>query len=125
MKRDLSESEWKLMQQLWGEAPLTIAQLTKRMAAETGWSKHTVISLLSRMEAKGAIRHEEGERAKRFYPVWEKNDAVRQETRHFLDRVFGGNVGLLVNAMAEGRELTAEDIAELSAILDKAKEGAK
>ena len=44
-------------------------QLVEQLREDTGWSKHTVITMLSRLEAKGAVRHEEGERAKQFYPI--------------------------------------------------------
>jgi BlaI family penicillinase repressor len=125
MKQDLSPNEWKLMQLLWEESPLTIAQMTERMLEETGWTKYTVISFLTRMEEKGAIRHKEGGKSKLFYPIWKKNEAVQTEVRHFLDRVFGGNVGLLVNSMAEADALTQEDLDEMQAILDKARKEAQ
>lgn len=113
MKQDLSPNEWKLMQLLWEESPLTIAQMTERMLEATGWTKYTVISFLTRMEKKGAIRHEEGKRSKLFYPIWEKTEAVQTETRHFLDRVFRGSVGLLVNSMVEADALTQKDLDEM------------
>jgi BlaI family penicillinase repressor len=125
LKQDLSPNEWKLMQLLWEESPLTIAQMTERMLEETGWTKYTVISFLTRMEKKGAIRHEEGGRSKLFYPIWEKNEAVQTETRHFLNRVFGGNVGLLVHSMVEADALTQEDIDEMQSILDQARREAR
>ena len=87
---------------------------------ETGWSKNTVITMLGRLEAKGAVRHEEGQRAKLYYPVTDREDAARTETESFLDKVYGGSLGLMMSAMVDSRRLTPEDIAELSAILEKA-----
>ena len=55
----LSDGEWKLMNQLWGKSPATITQLTERLAPETGWTKHTIITMLSRLEKKGAVAHRE------------------------------------------------------------------
>ena len=56
MKTELSDGEWTLMKALWEDAPMTITQLTAAMKDSTGWSKHTIISMLSRMEAKGAVK---------------------------------------------------------------------
>ncbi len=123
MKRELSDAEWALMKKLWETSPMTITQLTASLKQETGWSKHTVISLLSRMEEKGAIAHEEGGRAKEYYPILARNDALRRETEHFLDRVYDGRVGLLMSAMVDSRALSREDIEELSKILEQAKGG--
>lgn len=120
MKINLSDSEWKLMNHLWDGAPMTIMELTAALKAETGWTKNTVITMLSRLEAKEAVRHEEGERAKQYYPRLAREDASRAETENFLDKVYGGSLGLMMSAMVESRSLTEADITELSAILKKA-----
>ena len=118
MKIDLSNSEWKLMNRLWQTAPMTITELTAAMKEGTGWSKNTIITMLSRLEAKGAVRHEEGRRAKQYFPTVGREDAIEAETETFLDKV--GGLGLLMNAMVERNALTEDDIAELTAILEKA-----
>ena len=120
MKINLSDSEWKLMNCLWSHSPGTITELTAALKADTGWSKNTVITMLSRLEAKGAVRHEEGARAKRYYPLVERRAAARAETESFLGKVYGGSLGLMMSAMVESRQLTEADIAELSAILEQA-----
>lgn len=115
----LSDNEWKLMGRLWERSPRTIMELTADLREETGWSKNTIITMLSRLEAKGAVRHEEGGRAKAYYPAVDRETAARAETESFLGKVYGGSLGLLVSAMVESRALTEEDLAELSAILEK------
>ena len=119
MQVNLSDSEWKLMNRLWEQSPRTIMELTASLKEDTGWSKNTVITMLSRLEAKGAVRHEEGARAKAYYPAVDRETAARAETESFLGKVYGGSLGLLVSAMVESRALTEEDLAELSAILEK------
>ncbi len=110
----LSESEWKVMSLLWDEAPRTIMQITNFFKESTGWTKHTVMTFLRRME--------EGERAKLYYPDIEKTDAVIQETEEFLDKVFGGRMGLMLNTMVEKKALSKEEIEELYEILKRAEE---
>ena len=122
MKTELSNGEWILMKALW-ESPMTITQLTKAMKDGTGWTKHTIISMLTRLEVKGAIRHESNGKAKVFFPVLQHEDAVQQETGHFLDKVFDGRLGVMLSTMVDSRQLTQADLDELSAILEKAKGG--
>ena len=119
MKVSLSDGEWKLMYKLWEEPSRTIAQLTAALQPETGWSKHTVITMLNRLEGKGAVSHDGGT-PRHYSATLAKEDAARAETRSFLDKVYGGRLGLMMSAMVDSRQLTAEDIAELSAILEKA-----
>ena len=120
MPINLSDSEWKLMNHLWEQSPRTITELTATLKPETGWSKNTVITMLARLEAKGAVRHQEGLRAKRYSPAVEREAAALAETESFLSKVYGGSLGLMVSNLVECRGLTESDIAELSAILEKA-----
>ena len=106
------------MNRLWQKPPMTITELTAAMKEETGWSKNTIITMLSRLEAKGAVRHEEGRRAKLYFPAVDREDAIEVETETFLDKI--GGLGLLMSAMVERNALTEDDIAELTAILEKA-----
>ena len=120
MKIDLSNSEWKLMNRLWQTSPMTITELTAALKEETGWSKNTVITMLSRLESKGAVRYEEGSRAKRYFPAVAREDAAMAETENFLSKVYSGRLGLMMSAMVDSQALTEDDIAELTAILERA-----
>ena len=122
MKRDLSDGEWKLMTKLWEASPLTITQLTAALREETGWGKHTVITMLARLEAKGAVAHDGGT-PKKYAPLIPWQEAQREETASFLRKVYGGRLGSMVNAMVDSQALTQADIEELAAILERAKGG--
>jgi BlaI family penicillinase repressor len=118
----ITEAEWKIIKLLWEQSPMTMPELTKRLEPETGWSKHTVITLLKRMLAKGTVRVEESEPARLYYPLIERTEAVRSETNSLVRRVFGGSALLLVNELVSQGELSESDIAELMATIEKAKE---
>ena len=120
---NLSDGEWKLMHVLWESPPHTITELVAALREETGWSKHTVISMLGRLEQKGAVRYEAGERAKRFYPVILRQEARREETKSFLSRLYGGSLGLMVHTLLDGQDVSQKEIEELYDILKKAEEG--
>lgn len=126
MKRiNLSDGEWNIMNVLWEEAPRTITQLTAALKESTGWSKHTIITMLGRMESKGAVRYEKGVRAKQYYPAAERAETVLGETESFLDKVYSGSLGLMVNTMVEKKSLSKKEIDELYAILKRAEEEEK
>ena len=82
-KINLSDGEWKIMNLLWEEPPKTLTQLTKELHTETGWTKHTIITMLKRLEAKHAVYHEEGEKAKMFYPLIPRSEAELGRQRDF------------------------------------------
>ena len=50
-----------------------------------------------------------------------RSACVAEETRSFLDRLFGGTLRPLVAHCAEHHSLTKKDVAELKALLDQIK----
>lgn len=107
------------MDLIWDHEPQTITQLTKALKEDTGWSKYTVITYLKRLEAKGAVRHEEGERAKLYYAKICRTDTQMQEVDSFLNKVFSGNLGLMINTMIKEEKLSDSEINELVNMLKK------
>ena len=121
-KQLLTNTEWEVCECLWEESPLTMTQIASRLTERTGWTKSTGETLVRRMADKGLLRWEQGKKAKLFYPTVAREDAVVRETRGFLQKVFGGSVGLLVNTMAEQEELSRDEIDQLYEALRKLEE---
>ena len=117
----LSDGEWKLMNLLWDESPLTISRMVEALRGDTDWSKATVNIMLGRLADKGAVSVDASGRAKLYTPLLGREDAVRQEARECLGRIRTGGVGLLVSAMAEDCGLSDEEIEELHRILRREK----
>ena len=113
----LSDGEWKLMNLLWDESPLTIGSMVESLRDDTGWTKATVNIMLNRLAEKGALRIDAGGKAKQFYPLLTREDAVMQEAKSCLGKIRTGGIGLLVSTMAQDCELSDEEIDELYRIL--------
>ena len=113
----LSDGEWKLMNLLWDESPRTIGEMVNALRDDTGWTKATVNIMLNRLSEKSAVRIEQGGKAKRFYPLLKREDAVKQEAKSCLGKIKTGGIGLLVSTMAQDCSLSDEEIDELYRIL--------
>lgn len=116
----VSNGEWKIMDLLWSREPRTLMELVRELESETGWSKSTVATMLTRMAAKGLVRFEENGRAKQYYALVKKEEAALRETRSLLERAYSGSVGLLMNNLVQNGELTDEDLKELHRVLEEA-----
>ena len=121
----LSDGEWKIMNLLWESSPYTIMQLVAKLKDDTGWSKHTIITMLGRLEAKKAVYYKEGERAKKYYPLIDREATALQETNSFLEKVYAGSLGLMLNAFVGKQNLSQEERQELYDILKKGQEEEK
>jgi BlaI family transcriptional regulator, penicillinase repressor len=118
----ISSAEHEIMEVLWRESPLTASEVAERVPSSRDWSIRTVKTLLSRLLAKGALRHETEGRRYRYRPAVERDDYVAQESRRMLDRLFGGSVTPLVAHLAERDRLSPRDIAEIEALLKALKQ---
>lgn len=118
----LSNSEWYVMENLWEANPKTATQLVKAMEEETGWAKSTTKTVLKRMEQKGYIAFREGEKAREYYPVLQRDEVVEKETSSFLNRIYNGSLGLLVNTLVKKQDIPEEEVEELYEIIKEAKE---
>ena len=121
MAERISEAEHAIMEVLWEEHPLTAAEVAERAGPARGWSVHTVKTLLSRLLAKGAIAHEAEGRRFLYTPAIERESYVGRESEKLVDRLFGGRVTPLIAQLAERRQLSPQDIAELEALLKELK----
>ena len=117
MAERISEAEQAVLDILWDESPLTATEVAERTQAERGWSVQTVKTLLSRLLAKKAVAYDVDGRRFLYRPLVERGALAAAESRRLLDRLFGGRAAPLVAHLAERGELTADDIAEIEALL--------
>ena len=120
---DITESEWNVLSCLWEHMPQTARELTEVLSASIGWSRSTTLTVLRRMTEKGLLLFEEGDDGVRIYRTELAQDAVTmRETEHFLDRVFGGSISMMLSAMTAGKRLTGDEIDALYEVLRQAEE---
>lgn len=121
MAERISDAEHAVMEVLWDDAPLTAQDVAERVYPDRGWSANTVKTLLGRLLAKKAIVHEEDGRRYLYRPAVARGDYVEGESRRLIDRLFGGRLTPLVAHLAERDALSADDIAEIEALLKELK----
>ena len=53
--KKLTEAEWSVMECLWEHSPATGREITEKLEQKEGWNRSTTLTLLSRLEGKGAV----------------------------------------------------------------------
>lgn len=120
----LTNSEWYVLDCLWEHSPLTVMELVERLSQKVGWARAPLSLPCGGWRRRGWYTVSDG-RTRHYRPSVERRQAVRRETRSFLNKVYRGSVGLMVSAMAQDKALTRKEIDELYEILRQAEEGAK
>ena len=119
----LSDAEWEIMNCLWNKPNQKISEIVIALSEKKAWDKHTVITLLNRMEKKGAVSFERNGHAKEYYPLISQKETVKQETEQFFERVCQGSLRLMVNSFLSSKAVKKEDLDELYRMSDEAREG--
>ena len=117
----ISEGEQAVMEVLWRQAPLSAADIAARLDASRDWSASTVKTLLARLTTKGAVSHEGEGRRFLYSPAIAREAFVATESERLIDRLFGGRAAPLVAHLAERNALSAQDITEIEALIEKLK----
>lgn len=125
MSVSITEAESKILSLLWEQSPLTVAEITAALREKTGWDRHSVISLLKRMQAKGTVCVEDTKPARRYSPLVDRNEARLEQARGLMDKFFDGKPVRMMSAMVQGGQLSPQDIDELMRMLEKAREELK
>ena len=114
----LSENEWYIMQVIWEKSPSTLREICDALKESKGWTKHAVTSFLKRMLEKGAIKVDESGKVKEYSAIWSQEETILEETHSILDRVYRGNLLLMVSNAVKEQKLSKEEIQELKNMLD-------
>lgn len=114
-----TEAEWKIMEVLWESAPRTMSEITKILEPSTGWTRHTVITLLKRMQEKGSIEVDESGPVKMYSPLIGREEASAGQTKKLLSHVFAGKASLLINHLVDSGEITLKEMEEIVDLLRK------
>ena len=116
---NISPAEWRVMQVVWGRKTATAAEVIDALAAETGWQHRTVRTLLGRLVAKGVLVAEADGNRYVYRPAVSRSRCVRDQSRSFLNKVFGGDTAELLVHFVRDAAISPEQIEELKRLLDE------
>jgi BlaI family penicillinase repressor len=120
---DISVAEHQVMKVIWNDNPITAMEIIKELTKITDWKPNTIKTFINRLLNKGAIGYEKNGRGYSYFPLIERANFVKSESRLFLKRIFGGSLKPMLVTMVENEDLTLEDIEDLKRlILDKKQE---
>jgi len=115
----LSDAEWRVMNCVWDQAPVTARQVLDEVSTATGWAYTTVKTLLARLVEKGVLKATMRDHTSVYTPRLTRRRARRAAARDLLDKAFDGALGPLVHSLLEEQRLSAKERAELRRMLEE------
>jgi len=116
---NLSEREWAVLDALWESGGAELGALAARLRPATGWSRNTVLTYLTRMEAKGLVVIDKDRSPHVYRAAVDREECRAGERRSFLHRVYRDAAGDMVAAFIREGALTAGERERLRRLLDE------
>lgn len=121
----ISEAESVVMEFLWEAAGARSAEeIVAAVAPGQGWQEATVKTLLNRLLKKKAIAARRDGRRYLYRPLLTRDAWLGEQSRSFLDRLYGGQVSALIAHFSRSKALSAQEIEEIRALIEEIDDGA-
>lgn len=117
----LPDAELEVMACLWQLREATARQLRETMHGYRPMAHTSMVTLLTRLEAKGLVKRAKGPVGKAFVytPLRRPGKTYRRVIGDVLQRIFAGNGPALVASLFETQPPTPAEIAQLQQLLDR------
>lgn len=116
----ISEKEWLVLDVLWDTPDgATLGQLTQALREATLWNRNTVLTYLTRMEAKGLVSVGTEGYPRLYRASVSREDCQARARSDFLNRVYRGSTGDLVAAFLKEKPISSTEREALRHLLDE------
>ena len=119
-KPQLASLQLAIMRILWQKGEATIADVRDVLADEGRELAYTTVAtMLAKMERKGQVAHRAEGKAFVFQPLLRQDQVSRSMVADLAQRLFGGDVTLMVSHLLDGCDLSPGELARLKALIRK------
>jgi len=119
-KPHLASLQLAIMRILWHKDEATVGDVREALAAEGRELAYTTVAtMLAKMERKGQVAHRAGGKAFVYHAVLRQEHVSRSMVADLAERLFGGDVTLMVSHLLDGCELSSDELARLKALIRK------
>ena len=115
---NLSEREWTVLNALWETDGAELGTLVNTLYSQTKWSRNTVLTYLTRMEAKGLVQIDKTVSPHLYHATVDRESCQQKERQSFLNRVYSGSASDLIVAFLKEKPISEEERDYLRKILD-------
>ena len=121
--KTLPDAEFEVMKIIWNnEVPITTSTIMQNLQHEKSWKVQTLITLLNRLVSRGFLKTEKPSKERTYFPLVTEEEYLQYETKDFITRFHKNSITSVVATLAESRQLTEDDLEELTRWLEERKE---
>lgn len=110
----LFDAEYRFALIVWENEPIRSRELARLCEEKLGWKRTTTYTVLRKLCERGILRNDSAV----VTAAVKKGDVQGYESAAVVDRTFGGSLPSFITAFLKTKKLTAEEIAEIQAMID-------
>lgn len=116
---ELTELQIAILRILWEHGESTVQEIQAALADERGLALTTVATLLTRLVKRGVVARREDGRVHRYSARVSEPDVRRSMVGGLAARLFGGDVTEMVSHLLGGRNVSADDLERIKALVEQ------
>ena len=117
----IHESEYRFCLILWEHEPVTTVELVRLCQQQLEWKRTTTYTVIKRLSERGMLQNEDGV----ITSLVSKEEAQASEIDELVEKTFEGSLPAFVAAFTKHRRLSAKEVDEVQAMIDRFREEAE
>ena len=115
------ESEYRLCLILWEHEPIKSSELVQMCREQLGWKPTTTYTVIKRLSERGVLKNENTI----VTSLVSKDQVQAAEIDELVEKTFEGSLPAFVAAFTKHRNLSAKEVDEVQAMIDRFREEAE
>lgn len=115
------ESEYRLCLILWEHEPIKSSELVQMCREQLGWKPTTTYTVIKRLSERGVLKNENTV----VTSLVSKGQVQAAEIDELVEKTFEGSLPAFVAAFTKHRRLSAKEVDEVQAMIDRFREEAE
>ena len=112
------ESEYRLCLILWEHEPIKSSELVQLCRQQLGWKPTTTYTVIKRLSERGILKNENTV----VTSLVSKDQVQAAEIDELVEKTFEGSLPAFVAAFTKHRRLSAKEVDEVQAMIDRYRE---
>ena len=115
------DSEYRLCLILWEHEPIKSSELVQLCREQLGWKPTTTYTVIKRLSERGVLKNENTI----VTSLVSKDQVQAAEIDELVEKTFEGSLPAFVAAFTKHRKLSAKEVDEVQAMIDRFREEAE
>lgn len=121
----LGEQELQVLRYVTDHAPISVREVAAQWGEPRGLARTTVLTMMERLRKKGHLTRTQKDGAFHYAPAVGKQELMQTLVQDFVQKTLGGSVAPFVAYLADAKDLSPAEIADLRRLVEAMERGAE